>query len=99
MDLAARDSQWPYLMLMDNFSFSLLTAAECSKIAVGPNRGPSIAEKEALTCILCQEEQEVRLDKSTMVLTACVQKSTTLCQNRGTMVIHSGGMYLLVSHQ
>lgn len=67
-----------------------LTAAECSKIAVGPNRGPSIPEKEALTCILCQEEQEVRLDKSTMVLTACVQKSTTLCQNRGTTVIHSG---------
>ncbi|KAM5130023.1 E3 ubiquitin-protein ligase UBR1 isoform 3-T3 [Mantella aurantiaca] len=67
-----------------------LTAGEGSKIALGPNRGPSIPEKEALTCILCQEEQEVRLDKSTMVLTACVQKSTTLCQNRGTVVIHSG---------
>ncbi|XP_072285136.1 E3 ubiquitin-protein ligase UBR1 isoform X1 [Pyxicephalus adspersus] len=67
-----------------------LTADEGSKVALGPNRGPSIPEKEALICILCQEEQEVRLDRSTMVLTACVQKSTTLCQNRGTVVIHSG---------
>ncbi|KAM9294414.1 E3 ubiquitin-protein ligase UBR1 [Gastrophryne carolinensis] len=64
-----------------------------SKIALGPSRGPSVPEKEVLTCILCQEEQEVRLDKSTMVLTACVQKSTTLCHNRGTMVMHSGDTF------
>ncbi|XP_075049273.1 E3 ubiquitin-protein ligase UBR1 [Mixophyes fleayi] len=67
-----------------------LTAYEGSKIALGPKRGPSVPEKEVLTCILCQEEQEVRLDKSTMVLTACVQKSTTLSQTRGKAVTHSG---------
>ncbi|KAG8560947.1 hypothetical protein GDO81_015191 [Engystomops pustulosus] len=61
-----------------------------AKIALGPKRGPSVPEKEVLTCILCQEEQEVRLDRSTMVLTACVQKSTTLSQSRGNALIHSG---------
>ncbi|XP_073494949.1 E3 ubiquitin-protein ligase UBR1 isoform X1 [Phyllobates terribilis] len=64
-----------------------------SKITLGPKRGPSVPEKEVLTCILCQEEQEVRLDKSTMVLTASVQKSTTLSQSRGIALIHSGDKF------
>lgn len=67
-----------------------LTVVGGSKITLGPKRGPSVPEKEVLTCILCQEEQEVRLDRSTMVLTACVQKSTTLSQSRGLAVVHSG---------
>ncbi|KAG9481380.1 hypothetical protein GDO78_010558 [Eleutherodactylus coqui] len=67
-----------------------LTVVGGSKITLGPRRGPSVPEKEVLTCILCQEEQEVRLDRSTMVLTACVQKSTTLSQSRGIAVIQSG---------
>ncbi|KAM4690769.1 E3 ubiquitin-protein ligase UBR1 [Rhinophrynus dorsalis] len=69
---------------------SLLTAEEGAKIALGPKRGPSVPEKEVLTCILCQEEQEVTLNSPTMVLTACVQKSTTLSQTRGKAVVHSG---------
>ncbi|XP_063803728.1 E3 ubiquitin-protein ligase UBR1 [Pseudophryne corroboree] len=69
---------------------NLLTADEGSKIALGPKRGPSMPEKEVLTCILCQEEEEVRLDRPTMVLTACVQKSTTLSQTRGKAATHSG---------
>ncbi|CAJ0951923.1 unnamed protein product [Ranitomeya imitator] len=64
-----------------------------SKITLGPKRGPSVPEKEVLTCILCQEEQEVRLDKSTMVLTASVQKSTTLSQSRGIALIHSNDTF------
>lgn len=57
--------------------------SECSRIALGPKRGPALTEKEVLTCILCQEEQEVKLENNAMVLSACVQKSTALTQHRG----------------
>ncbi|XP_075470396.1 E3 ubiquitin-protein ligase UBR1 isoform X2 [Ascaphus truei] len=67
-----------------------LIAAGGSKIAMGPKRGPSVPEKEVLTCILCQEEQEIRLDSATLVLAACVQKSTALSQTRGKAGIHAG---------
>ncbi|XP_044127581.1 E3 ubiquitin-protein ligase UBR1 isoform X2 [Bufo gargarizans] len=70
-----------------------LTVVGGSRIALGPKRGPSVSGEEVLTCILCQEEQEVRLDRSTMVLTAFVQKSTTLSQSRGITFIHSGETY------
>nr|XP_033808724.1 E3 ubiquitin-protein ligase UBR1 isoform X1 [Geotrypetes seraphini] len=65
-------------------------AIDYSRIALGPKRDPFIPKKEVLTCILCQEEQEVRVDADAMVLTACVQKSTALTQNRGKSIVHSG---------
>ncbi|KAL7992394.1 hypothetical protein Chor_016650 [Crotalus horridus] len=40
------------------------------RIALGPKRGQSVTEKERLTCILCQEEQEVMLENAAMVLSA-----------------------------
>ncbi|XP_034714620.1 E3 ubiquitin-protein ligase UBR1 [Etheostoma cragini] len=52
-------------------------------VAIGPHRGSSPAEREVLTCILCQEEQEVVPQAPAMVLTACVQRSTVLTQCRG----------------
>lgn len=52
-------------------------------MALGPNRGPTPVEREVLTCILCQEEQEVTTRAPAMVLTACVQRSTVLTQCRG----------------
>ncbi|XP_061600229.1 E3 ubiquitin-protein ligase UBR1 [Cololabis saira] len=52
-------------------------------IAIGPNRGSTPPEREVLTCILCQEEQEVLAQAPAMVLTACVQRSTVLTQCRG----------------
>uniref|UniRef100_A0A8C2ZA80 E3 ubiquitin-protein ligase n=1 Tax=Cyclopterus lumpus TaxID=8103 RepID=A0A8C2ZA80_CYCLU len=52
-------------------------------VAIGPHRGSSPAEREVLTCILCQEEQEVAAQAPAMVLTACVQRSTVLTQCRG----------------
>lgn len=52
-------------------------------IAIGPHRGSTPAEREVLTCILCQEEQEVLAQAPAMVLTACVQRSTVLTQCRG----------------
>ncbi|NXP54782.1 UBR1 ligase, partial [Heliornis fulica] len=69
---------------------SMSSAIDYSKIALGPKRGPSVAEKEVLTCILCQEEQEVRLESAAMVLSACVQKSTALTQNRRRILELSG---------
>ncbi|XP_029982287.1 E3 ubiquitin-protein ligase UBR1 [Sphaeramia orbicularis] len=52
-------------------------------VAIGPHRGSTPAEREVLTCILCQEEQEVVAQAPAMVLTACVQRSTVLTQCRG----------------
>uniref|UniRef100_A0A673CDR3 E3 ubiquitin-protein ligase n=1 Tax=Sphaeramia orbicularis TaxID=375764 RepID=A0A673CDR3_9TELE len=51
--------------------------------SIGPHRGSTPAEREVLTCILCQEEQEVVAQAPAMVLTACVQRSTVLTQCRG----------------
>lgn len=53
------------------------------RIGIGPEQGSPVLEKEILTCILCQEEQEVKIDKPAMVLTACIQRSTVLTQNKG----------------
>uniref|UniRef100_A0A8C5U7A5 E3 ubiquitin-protein ligase n=1 Tax=Malurus cyaneus samueli TaxID=2593467 RepID=A0A8C5U7A5_9PASS len=69
---------------------SMSSANDYSRIALGPKRGPSVAEKEVLTCILCQEEQEVKLESAAMVLSACVQKSTALTQNRSRILELSG---------
>uniref|UniRef100_A0A3Q3KU88 E3 ubiquitin-protein ligase n=1 Tax=Mastacembelus armatus TaxID=205130 RepID=A0A3Q3KU88_9TELE len=55
------------------------------RVAVGPHRGSTPAEREVLTCILCQEEQEVVARGPAMVLTACVQRSTVLTQCRGKL--------------
>ncbi|XP_061698857.1 E3 ubiquitin-protein ligase UBR1 [Syngnathoides biaculeatus] len=52
-------------------------------IAVGPHRGSTPVDRDVLTCILCQEEQEVASQAPAMVLTACVQRSTVLTQCRG----------------
>lgn len=52
-------------------------------VAIGPQRGSTPSEREVLTCILCQEEQEVAAQAQAMVLTACVQRSTVLTQCRG----------------
>ncbi|MGH0161056.1 UNVERIFIED_CONTAM: hypothetical protein FKN15_049756 [Acipenser sinensis] len=57
-----------------------------SRVALGPKRGSGVVERETLTCILCQEEQEVRADSTAMVLTACVQRSTVLTQCRGKVL-------------
>uniref|UniRef100_A0A673CDZ8 E3 ubiquitin-protein ligase n=1 Tax=Sphaeramia orbicularis TaxID=375764 RepID=A0A673CDZ8_9TELE len=63
-------------MLYDNMP-------ESGTQAIGPHRGSTPAEREVLTCILCQEEQEVVAQAPAMVLTACVQRSTVLTQCRG----------------
>uniref|UniRef100_A0A3Q3QD62 E3 ubiquitin-protein ligase n=1 Tax=Monopterus albus TaxID=43700 RepID=A0A3Q3QD62_MONAL len=54
-------------------------------VAIGPHRGSTPAKREVLTCILCQEEQEVLAQAPAMVMTACVQRSTVLTQCRGKL--------------
>lgn len=58
-------------------------------VAIGPHRGSTPAKREVLTCILCQEEQEVVARAQAMVLTACVQRSTVLTQCRGKILVSS----------
>uniref|UniRef100_A0A6Q2YIS5 E3 ubiquitin-protein ligase n=1 Tax=Esox lucius TaxID=8010 RepID=A0A6Q2YIS5_ESOLU len=59
------------------------TGSESVVLSLGPQRGSTPAEREVLTCILCQEVQEVQAHSPAMVLTACVQRSTVLTQCRG----------------
>ncbi|XP_051723621.1 E3 ubiquitin-protein ligase UBR1 [Ctenopharyngodon idella] len=66
-----------------------------SRVAVGPQQGVCSTDWETLTCILCQEEQEVQAQAAAMVLTACVQRSTVLTQNRGKTVSTKEGCYPL----
>ncbi|XP_063058960.1 E3 ubiquitin-protein ligase UBR1 [Engraulis encrasicolus] len=66
------------------------------RVAVGPQQGGWVLERESLTCILCQEEQEVVADGPAMVLTACVQRSTVLTQNSGTALYTPDDHYPLL---
>uniref|UniRef100_A0A667XZ29 E3 ubiquitin-protein ligase n=1 Tax=Myripristis murdjan TaxID=586833 RepID=A0A667XZ29_9TELE len=63
-------------------------------VAVGPHRGSTPTEREVLTCILCQEEQEVAAQAPAMVLTACVQRSTVLTQCRGKTLRSSYPLFM-----
>uniref|UniRef100_A0A673YNR5 E3 ubiquitin-protein ligase n=1 Tax=Salmo trutta TaxID=8032 RepID=A0A673YNR5_SALTR len=78
-------------------SHKMLCAMELGElcVAVGPQRGSTPAEREVLTCILCQEEQEVQARSPAMVLTACVQRSTVLTQCRGKTLANNETMYPL----
>lgn len=67
-----------------------------SRVAVGPQQGICSTDWETLTCILCQEEQEVQAQAAAMVLTACVQRSTVLTQNRGKTVSTKGEWYYTI---
>uniref|UniRef100_A0A8C3DGZ1 E3 ubiquitin-protein ligase n=1 Tax=Corvus moneduloides TaxID=1196302 RepID=A0A8C3DGZ1_CORMO len=82
--------QMVILYLCHFWSYSISSAVDYSRIVLGPKRGPSVIEKEVLTCILCQEEQEVKLESAAMVLSACVQKSTALTQDRSRILELSG---------
>ncbi|XP_048393035.2 E3 ubiquitin-protein ligase UBR1 isoform X2 [Stegostoma tigrinum] len=64
--------------------------AEDSGVALGPMQGATAAEKITLTCILCQEEQEVKTDEMAMVLAACVQRSTALSNSRTRTITNLG---------
>ncbi|XP_053731591.1 E3 ubiquitin-protein ligase UBR2 [Synchiropus splendidus] len=53
-----------------------------SQVCVGPRRVSGVNTRQLVTCILCQEEQEVKADGKAMVLAAFVQRSTVFSKDR-----------------
>uniref|UniRef100_A0A8C2ZTY2 E3 ubiquitin-protein ligase n=1 Tax=Cyclopterus lumpus TaxID=8103 RepID=A0A8C2ZTY2_CYCLU len=53
-----------------------------AQVCVGPRRVGGAEHRQLVTCILCQEEQEVRGQGRAMVLAAFIQRSTVLSKNR-----------------
>ncbi|KAJ4923804.1 hypothetical protein JOQ06_028059 [Pogonophryne albipinna] len=53
-----------------------------SQVCLAPRRSGAAQRRQLVTCILCQEEQEVRGQGRAMVLAAFVQRSTVLSKNR-----------------
>ncbi|XP_013884854.1 E3 ubiquitin-protein ligase UBR2, partial [Austrofundulus limnaeus] len=53
-----------------------------SQVCVGPWRMGRAERRQVVTCILCQEEQEVKGHGRAMVLAAFIQRSTVLSKNR-----------------
>ncbi|TRY85639.1 hypothetical protein DNTS_008798 [Danionella cerebrum] len=58
--------------------------SESALVCVGPRRWRAGASerRQVVTCILCQEEQEIKADAKAMVLAAFIQRSTVMSKNR-----------------
>ncbi|KAM4835181.1 E3 ubiquitin-protein ligase UBR2 isoform 1-T1 [Thomomys bottae] len=54
--------------------------------ALGPAQTQVPEQRQFVTCILCQEEQEVNVENRAMVLAAFVQRSTVLSKNRKKII-------------
>ena len=52
-------------------------------LCLGPNRSQAAITKTNFVCILCQEEEHLTADCSTLVMAAYVQKSTVMSKVRG----------------
>uniref|UniRef100_A0A8C5PGM3 E3 ubiquitin-protein ligase n=1 Tax=Leptobrachium leishanense TaxID=445787 RepID=A0A8C5PGM3_9ANUR len=55
-------------------------------VALGPHQTKYKEEKLLVTCILCQEEQEFKVDGKAMVLAAFIQRSTVFSKNRSKII-------------
>ncbi|XP_058880723.1 E3 ubiquitin-protein ligase UBR2 isoform X2 [Acipenser ruthenus] len=51
-------------------------------VALGPGRTRGSEKRQVVTCILCQEEQDIKAHNKAMVLAAFVQRSTVMSKNR-----------------
>ena len=51
-------------------------------VCLGPNRSQASPTETNFTCILCQEEEDLRTEARTLVMAAFVQKSTVLSRRR-----------------
>uniref|UniRef100_A0A673MGP5 E3 ubiquitin-protein ligase n=1 Tax=Sinocyclocheilus rhinocerous TaxID=307959 RepID=A0A673MGP5_9TELE len=60
------------------------SSCDSTLVCVGPRRwcAGGSERRQMVTCILCQEEQEIRTDGKAMVLAAFVQRSTVMSKNR-----------------
>ncbi|XP_065769332.1 E3 ubiquitin-protein ligase UBR2 isoform X4 [Muntiacus reevesi] len=54
--------------------------------ALGPAQTRVPTQRQCVTCILCQEEQEVSAESKAMVLAAFVQRSTVLSKDRSKFI-------------
>ncbi|XP_069420578.1 E3 ubiquitin-protein ligase UBR2 isoform X5 [Ovis canadensis] len=54
--------------------------------ALGPAQTQVPEQRQCVTCILCQEEQEVNAESKAMVLAAFVQRSTVLSKDRSKFI-------------
>uniref|UniRef100_A0A673BJW4 E3 ubiquitin-protein ligase n=1 Tax=Sphaeramia orbicularis TaxID=375764 RepID=A0A673BJW4_9TELE len=81
---------------LEELEASTSAAAETSvsQVCVGPRRPGGVEHRQLVTCILCQEEQEVKGHGRAMVLAAFVQRSTVLSKNRRRVLPGSGGWSL-----
>uniref|UniRef100_A0A8C0H1L1 E3 ubiquitin-protein ligase n=1 Tax=Chelonoidis abingdonii TaxID=106734 RepID=A0A8C0H1L1_CHEAB len=62
------------------------TVSDTKLTALGPKQTKVTERRQVVTCILCQEEQEVKVDSRAMVLAAFVQRSTVLSKNRNKVI-------------
>ncbi|XP_073666813.1 E3 ubiquitin-protein ligase UBR2 isoform X6 [Tursiops truncatus] len=60
--------------------------SDMTRTALGPAQTPVPEQRQFVTCILCQEEQEVKVESRAMVLAAFVQRSTVLSKNRSKFI-------------
>lgn len=58
--------------------------------ALGPEQTRVAEHRQIVMCILCQEEQEVKVDSRAMVLAAFIQRSTVLSKNRNRIIPDPG---------
>ena len=58
--------------------------------ALGPGQTQVPEQRQFVTCILCQEEQEVKVESRAMVLAAFVQRSTVLSKDRSKFIQNPG---------
>uniref|UniRef100_A0A4W3H8E2 E3 ubiquitin-protein ligase n=1 Tax=Callorhinchus milii TaxID=7868 RepID=A0A4W3H8E2_CALMI len=58
------------------------TVPDTALTALGPKQTRVFEKKQVVTCILCQEEQEIKMNNKAMVLAAFVQRSTVMSKNR-----------------
>nr|XP_056709117.1 E3 ubiquitin-protein ligase UBR2 isoform X1 [Euleptes europaea] len=62
------------------------SVSDTKLIALGPEQTKVTEQRQVVTCILCQEEQEVKVDNRAMVLAAFIQRSTVLSKNRSKVI-------------
>ncbi|KAM5262884.1 E3 ubiquitin-protein ligase UBR2 [Ctenodactylus gundi] len=60
--------------------------SDATLTALGPAQTHVPEQRQFAICILCQEEQEVKVENKAMVLAAFVQRSTVLSKNRSKLI-------------
>uniref|UniRef100_T1JGA7 E3 ubiquitin-protein ligase n=1 Tax=Strigamia maritima TaxID=126957 RepID=T1JGA7_STRMM len=75
-----------------SFGSSMDLSESCSggddslQVCLGPKQSTRVVGVQRQTCILCQEDEEIAVNKRTMVLAAFIQKSTVLSKTRGRLL-------------